>query len=50
MAEYLDLTDDINEYKKVKQGILMNLDDLHWSEEHKAFCDATVDEYGAKPL
>jgi mannosyl-oligosaccharide glucosidase len=46
VAEYLDEADDLKEYRKHERGVLANLDELHWSEQDKAYCDVTVDEDG----
>lgn len=37
--------EDAKEYAANENAILRNLDDLHWSEKEKTFCDATIDEY-----
>ena len=47
VADYLGEGDDLREYQKHERGVLANLDELHWSEEEKAYCDVTVDEDGA---
>ncbi|CAG8462998.1 7789_t:CDS:10 [Acaulospora morrowiae] len=44
VAEKLGKDDDIEDFTKQYKNILANLDDLHWSEEHKAYCDVSVDE------
>lgn len=46
VAEYLDEADDLKEYRRHERGVLANLDELHWSEQDKAYCDVTVDEQG----
>ncbi|KAI8596799.1 glycoside hydrolase [Dissophora ornata] len=35
--------DDVEELEDHYKAIVANVDDLHWSEEHKAYCDLTVD-------
>ena len=45
IAETLGEKEDVEEYSKYEKGILRNIDDLHWDEKAKTFCDATIDEY-----
>jgi mannosyl-oligosaccharide glucosidase len=44
IARAIGEEDDAEEYIKSHSGIIQNLDDLHWNEEEKMFCDASVDE------
>ncbi|CAB4480583.1 glycoside hydrolase [Rhizophagus irregularis] len=44
IAERLEEEDDADDYTKEYKNIVANLNDLHWSEEHDAFCDLSVDE------
>ncbi|KAK6349811.1 Processing alpha glucosidase I [Orbilia brochopaga] len=37
--------DDRNEYSGHARAIIKNIDDLHWNDEHKCYCDATVDSF-----
>lgn len=37
--------DDVTDFKGYETAITRNLDDLHWSEENKAYCDLTVDDF-----
>ncbi|KAF7724424.1 Processing alpha glucosidase I [Apophysomyces ossiformis] len=39
-----DYAADVEEYKRVEQDMLANLEALHWNEEHQAFCDQTIEE------
>ena len=45
VAEYLGEKDDAARYAKIIEAIRRNVDDLHWSKEHKTYCDLTVDDY-----
>lgn len=45
VASVLGETDDAARYAKVLRAIRQNVDDLHWSKQDKAYCDATIDEY-----
>jgi mannosyl-oligosaccharide glucosidase len=45
IATSISQTDDAASYAKIETAIKNNLNDLHWSQEEKAYCDATVDEY-----
>ena len=45
IAEILDETDDAKDFMSFENGILRNLDDLHWSPKDNAYCDTTIDDY-----
>ncbi|KAK4505077.1 hypothetical protein PRZ48_003040 [Zasmidium cellare] len=45
VASFLGESDDESKYAKIAEAIRRNVDDLHWSKEHKTYCDATVDDY-----
>ncbi|TAQ90710.1 hypothetical protein B7494_g998 [Chlorociboria aeruginascens] len=45
IATLLNLPDDIQEFSSIETAILRNIDDLHWSEKEKCYCDATIDDY-----
>lgn len=44
VAKYLDETEDVATYAKTLTAIRRNIDDLHWDEKSKAYCDATINE------
>jgi mannosyl-oligosaccharide glucosidase len=46
VAEYLGEESDLKEYKRHERGVLANMDELHWSDRDKAYCDVTVNEDG----
>ncbi|PVI03888.1 glycoside hydrolase family 63 protein [Periconia macrospinosa] len=50
IAVYLDEQDDAAEFAKYEEAIIKNIDDLHWSEEEKTYCDATIDDYEENSL
>ena len=45
IAEVLGEMDDAKDFMGFENGILRNLDDLHWSSKDNAYCDATIDDY-----
>jgi len=45
LSTILSETDDSGDFKTQSTAILRNIDDLHWSAEHKTYCDATIDDY-----
>jgi mannosyl-oligosaccharide glucosidase len=45
IATLLQLPDDVVELTTIETAILRNIDDLHWSEKEKCYCDATIDDY-----
>lgn len=45
IAKVLDESDDVKEFAGYEKAIMRNIDDLHWSKEQKAYCDATIDDY-----
>ncbi|PWZ02275.1 glycoside hydrolase [Testicularia cyperi] len=44
IARVLGKDDDVEEYDTHYVNIVANLDDLHWNESRKMYCDASVDE------
>ena len=45
ISNLLDVKDDVQTYTKHLTAITRNLDDLHWSSQQNAYCDATIDDY-----
>lgn len=45
IATAIGETSDVKDYKTILDNIEHNLVDLHWSEEHGVFCDATIDSF-----
>lgn len=45
ISNLLDAKDDVETYTKHLTAITRNLDDLHWSDKHNVYCDATIDDY-----
>lgn len=50
LSTVLDHPEDIKTYTKHLNGIVANLDDLHWSSTSKTYCDATIDDYDEQSL
>lgn len=50
IAKHLGEEEDVAEFAKFEEGILRNIDDLHWSDKYKMFCDATIDDYEENSL
>ncbi|KAG0295720.1 Processing alpha glucosidase I [Dissophora globulifera] len=44
IAAILGEEDDVEELEDHYKAIVANVDELHWSEENKAYCDLTVDD------
>lgn len=47
IAEFAGEVEDEATFKDMEAAILQNIEDLHWSEENKMYCDVSVDEDGA---
>ncbi|TEY84172.1 hypothetical protein BOTCAL_0020g00480 [Botryotinia calthae] len=45
IAGLLGMADDVAELATIEIAIHHNIDDLHWSEKEKCYCDATIDDY-----
>ena len=45
IAETLGEKDDAKDFQSFENGIIHNIDDLHWSSKDKTYCDATIDDY-----
>lgn len=45
IAEYLDQSEDVDDFKAYEEAITRNINDLHWDEDEKTYCDATIDDY-----
>jgi mannosyl-oligosaccharide glucosidase len=50
IATLLHYDDDVKELATIETAILRNIDDLHWSEKEKCYCDATIDAYEENSL
>jgi mannosyl-oligosaccharide glucosidase len=50
IAILLQIPEDIAEFTTIETAILRNIDDLHWSEKDKCYCDATIDDYEENSL
>ncbi|KAF2199000.1 glycoside hydrolase [Delitschia confertaspora ATCC 74209] len=38
-------TDDVKQFARYEDAILHNIEDLHWDDKAKVYCDATIDDY-----
>jgi mannosyl-oligosaccharide glucosidase len=45
IAVYLGEDEDAKEFAKYDEAIVRNIEDLHWSDKAKTYCDATIDDY-----
>ena len=45
LSTLLNESDDTSDFTTHHTALLHNLDDLHWSDKHKTYCDATIDDY-----
>ncbi|KAL1717272.1 glycoside hydrolase family 63 protein [Schizophyllum commune] len=44
VAEFVGQADDAASYREIEEGMLANLEDLHWSKAEEMFCDLDVDD------
>lgn len=42
LAELLGYEEDRQKYEEIENAIIKNIDQLHWSEEDKTYCDVTL--------
>lgn len=49
-ASLLGYEEDEEEFEEIGRAITRNIDDLHWSETEKCYCDATIDDYEENAL
>jgi mannosyl-oligosaccharide glucosidase len=45
IASVLKKEEDVDEYTRIEEAIIRNIDDLHWDDGNQTYCDVTVDEY-----
>ncbi|KAH6684239.1 glycoside hydrolase family 63 protein [Halenospora varia] len=50
IATLLGIEEDVKELTTIETAILRNIDDLHWSEKEKCYCDATIDDFEENSL
>ncbi|KAH3674956.1 hypothetical protein WICPIJ_009401 [Wickerhamomyces pijperi] len=43
IAKLLDMEDDYQRYSRIEKEIMQNIQDLHWSDKEKTYCDVSVD-------
>lgn len=46
IAEFVGEQDDIKTFIEIEQAVLDNMEDLHWNEEEKVYCDVSVNDDG----
>lgn len=44
IARFLNYQSDFEKYQKIENDIVENLDNLHWSDSEKTYCDLSVDD------
>ncbi|KAH3664352.1 hypothetical protein WICMUC_005737 [Wickerhamomyces mucosus] len=44
IAELIGFDQDAAKYKEIESNIKQNIEDIHWSEDDKSYCDVSVDE------
>lgn len=51
IAEFVGEEEDIKTFIEIERAVLNNMEDLHWNEEEKVYCDVSVNDDGiAFPL
>lgn len=45
IADALGMPEEVEKHKKILTAIEHNLNDLHWSDKHGCYCDATIDAF-----
>ena len=50
IASLLKYDDHVEELTTIETAILRNIDDLHWSEKEKCYCNATIDDFEENKL
>ncbi|KAI5803158.1 glycoside hydrolase [Geopyxis carbonaria] len=45
IASTIGEVDDAAEYARIETAVIRNVDDLHWSDLHQTYCDATIDAF-----
>jgi mannosyl-oligosaccharide glucosidase len=45
IANTLGESDDVDEFSAIENAVVHNIEDLHWNENAKTYCDATIDDY-----
>ena len=46
IAEFVGEQDDIRTFIEIEQAVLNNMEDLHWNEEQRLYCDVSVNDDG----
>ncbi|KAF6764909.1 glycoside hydrolase [Ephemerocybe angulata] len=44
IATFIDEKDDAAAFSEIEKAIIGNIEDLHWNEEEKMYCDADINE------
>lgn len=45
IADFIGKSEDEREFARYENAISRNIDDLHWDDKEKTYCDATIDDY-----
>lgn len=45
IANFISEPEDVREFEGYETAIIQNIDDLHWDNNEKTYCDATIDDY-----